>query len=201
MRKKTRSMTGEGDRQPEEAIPSPVSIEDACRLHEPAVDLREQGQHAAAAACARYALAAFERECGPDHPDVANILNNLAGICEDQGNYAEAARLAQRAVAILEPVTGSPDLELLRVESLRTLAGVYRAQGRYAEAEPLSQRALALAEATLGPDHLETATCLNNLAVLYKYTAQFATAARLYRRALAITTRVLGPERPDVATL
>jgi tetratricopeptide (TPR) repeat protein len=187
MRKKTRSMTGEGDRQPEEAIPSPVSIEDACRLHEPAVDLREQGQHAAAAACARYALAAFERECGPDHPDVANILNNLAGICEDQGNYAEAARLAQRAVAILEPVTGSPDLELLRVESLRTLAGVYRA--------------LALAEATLGPDHLETATCLNNLAVLYKYTAQFATAARLYRRALAITTRVLGPERPDVATL
>src|SRR5262245_42007600 len=163
MRKKTRSRKGKGDRQPEGSLPSPVSIEDACQLHERAVALREQGQHAEAAACARHALAAFERECGPDHPDVANILNNLAGICEDQGDYAEAARLAERAVAIMELLSGSPDLDLLRVQSLRTLAGVTRAQGRYADAEALSQRALALAEATLGPDHLETATCLNNL--------------------------------------
>jgi hypothetical protein len=36
---------------------------------------------------------------------VASILNNLAGICEDQGDYAEAARLGQRAVAIMAPFT------------------------------------------------------------------------------------------------
>ena len=143
MGSKTRSTTKEGDHRPGLSAPPPVSVEEACQLHERAVALREHGQHAEAATCARHALASFERECGPDHPDVANILNNLAGICTDQGDYAEAARLAQRAVAIMEQATGSPDLELLRVQSLRTLAGVYRAQGRYAEAESLYQRALA----------------------------------------------------------
>jgi ATP-binding cassette subfamily B protein len=33
--------------------------------------------------------------------NVANILNALAGIYTDQGDYAEAARLAQRSVAIM----------------------------------------------------------------------------------------------------
>jgi tetratricopeptide (TPR) repeat protein len=119
----------------------------------------------------------FERACGAEHPDVANILNDLAGICADQGNYAEAACLAQRSVAIMEQIPASPDLELLRVQSLSTLAGIYRTQGRYAEAETLAKRALALAEAALGPEHLETATCLNALGVLYKYMGRFATAA------------------------
>ena len=55
--------------------------------------LREHGQHAEAATCARHALASFEYACGPDHPDVTNTLNNLAGIYSDQGDYPEAARL------------------------------------------------------------------------------------------------------------
>ena len=201
MARKTRSTKREGEHPPALPSPAPVSVEEAGRLHERAVTLREEGQHAEAATCARHALIFFERVCGPDHPDVANILNNLAGICADQGDYDEAVRLAQRAVAIMESATGSPDLALLRVQSLRTLAQVYCLQGDYTAAEPLAQRALALAEATLGPDHLETAACLNDLAVLYKYTARFATALRLYRRALSITTRALGPEHPEVATL
>jgi hypothetical protein len=57
-----------------------ATVEEACQLHERAVALREQGQLAEAAMCAQHALATFEREYGPDHPDVANILNNLAGI-------------------------------------------------------------------------------------------------------------------------
>jgi hypothetical protein len=112
-----------------------VTVEEACQLHERAVALREHGQHAEAAMCARHSLVSFEREYGLDHPDVANILNNLAGICADRGDYTEAARLAQRAVAIMEQATGRPDLEMLRIQALRTLAGVYRAQGCYAEAE------------------------------------------------------------------
>jgi hypothetical protein len=100
--------------------------------------LREQGQHTEAATCARHALVYFERECGPDHPDVANILNSLAGICADQGDYPEAARLAQRSVAIMQQVTGSPDLELLRIQSLHTLACISCARGVYAEAESLA---------------------------------------------------------------
>jgi hypothetical protein len=103
---KTRSAKQEGNHGPGWPAPPPGSVEEACRLHERAVALREHGQHAEAATCARYALASFEREYGPDHPDVANILNNLAGIYADQGYYTEAARLAQRSVTIMEQTTG-----------------------------------------------------------------------------------------------
>ena len=66
-----------------------ATVEEACQLHERAVALREHGQLAEAAKCAQHALAAFERKYGPHHPDVANILNNLAGICSDQGGSSE----------------------------------------------------------------------------------------------------------------
>jgi tetratricopeptide (TPR) repeat protein len=169
-------------------------LEKASELHDLAVSLRAQDQYAAAMAASRQALAVFEREVGPDHPDVANILNTLAGLHQDQGEYGQAEQLLQRSVALLARVPGSLEVvEVLRVQALCGLAGVYRVQGRYGEAEPLFQQALQRAEAALGPDHLEVATCLNNLGVLYKFTGQFAAAGRLYRRALAITQRVLGP--------
>jgi tetratricopeptide (TPR) repeat protein len=174
---KTRSAKQEGNHGPGWPAPPPGSVEEACRLHERAVAVREHGQHAEAATCARYALASFEREYGPDHPDVANILNNLAGIYADQGYYTEAARLAQRSVTIMEQTTGSPDLELLRIQSLRTLAGVYRAQGGYAESESLYQRALASAEAAMGTDHLETAACPNDTVVEKPYARLLGEAA------------------------
>src|SRR4029450_3212910 len=72
-------------------------LEAACRLEHLAVSLRAQGQYAEALASSQQALAVFEREVGPDHPDVANVLNNLAGIYQDQGEYAEAERLYRRA--------------------------------------------------------------------------------------------------------
>jgi hypothetical protein len=112
----------------------------------------------------------------------ASRLHECAVALREQGRHAEAARLAQRSVAIMQQVTGSADLELLRIQSLRPLAGISCAQGGYAEAESLYQRALALAEAALGRSHLETAACLNDLAVLYKYTARFTTGAASFSR-------------------
>ena len=86
---------------------------------------------------------------GPDHPDVAPSLNNLAGLYEAQGRYAEAEPLYKRALAINEKALGPdhPDV----AASLNNLANLYQAQGRYAEAEPLYKRALAIQEKALGP--------------------------------------------------
>jgi tetratricopeptide (TPR) repeat protein len=186
---------------PAELQDRPDALEGASRLHDDAVSARARGEFATAAALAREALSIFEHALGPDHPDVANVLNTLAGSYEDQGEYVQAERLYQRSVEIMEPLTGSFEVAMLRVQSLGYLAGIYRIQGRYREAETLYRRALPLAEVSLGPDHLEVATCLNNLAVLYKYTAQFGQATRLYRRALAITQQAVGLDHPDVAAI
>ena len=73
---------------------------------------------------------------------MATSLNNLAGLYQAQGKYAEAEPLYQRALAIREKALGPehPDV----ANSLNNLAVLYRAQGKYAEAEPLYQRALAI---------------------------------------------------------
>jgi tetratricopeptide (TPR) repeat protein len=101
---------------------------------------------------------------GPDHPDVATSLNNLAALYRAQGHYEEAAPLYQRALAIRERVLGPdhPDV----ATSLNNLAFLYQAQGRYAEAEPLYQRALAICEEVLGPAHPRVATVRENYAAL-----------------------------------
>jgi tetratricopeptide (TPR) repeat protein len=62
---------------------------------------------------------------------VANNLNNLALVYFNEGKYAEAAELFQRALAIKEKALGPlhPDM----APSLHNLALVYQAQGKYAE--------------------------------------------------------------------
>ena len=59
----------------------------------------------AAAARARSAGAAF----GPDHPDLAPTLNNLAMMLERQGDAAEAERCYRRAYDVVRRVAGPDD--------------------------------------------------------------------------------------------
>ncbi len=52
------------------------------------------------------APAIWEKTLGPEHPDVAQSLNNLAELYRAQGRYAEAEPPYQRSLAILEKVLG-----------------------------------------------------------------------------------------------
>ena len=91
------------------------------------------------------ALAGDQRKgAGPDHPDVATSLNNLAVLYDDQGRYADAEPLYKRSLAIREKALGPdhPDV----ATSLNNLAELYDDQGRYADAEPLYKRSLAIYE-------------------------------------------------------
>ena len=54
------------------------------------------------------ALAITETTLGPDHPDTARCLNNLATTLSRLGRHADAIPLAERAVTIIESTLG-PD--------------------------------------------------------------------------------------------
>jgi tetratricopeptide (TPR) repeat protein len=144
------------------------------------------------------ALALRKRVLGPDHPDVATSLNNLAALYRGQGRYDQAEPLYQQALALRERVLGAdhPDI----VTSLNNLAVLYQAQGRYGEAEPLYRRALDICERTLGPAHPLVAHSLNNLAGLYQAQGRYGEAEPLHQRARGIREHTLGPSHPDVAT-
>ena len=58
--------------------------------------------------CTSARLAIREKALGPDHPDVAKSLNNLAVLYDNEGRYAEAEPLYKRALAIREKALG-PD--------------------------------------------------------------------------------------------
>ncbi len=79
---------------------------------------------------------------GPEHPDVAIILNNLAVLYRAQGKYAEAEPLYKRALAIREEALG-PDHPHV-AGSLENYAALLRKTGRGDEATMMEARAKAI---------------------------------------------------------
>ena len=153
-------------------------------LNAQVVTLYQQGRYVEAIEVAEEALEVTKKTFGPDHPQVATSLNNLALLYDAQGRYAEAEPLYKRALAIRKKVLGPEHPQV--ATSLNNLAELYRAQGRYAEAEPLYKRALLIMEKALGPDHLDVATVLENLAALYKEMGNEEDAKHLESRAQTI---------------
>jgi tetratricopeptide (TPR) repeat protein len=113
--------------------------------------LTAKGDYAEAEPLYRLSLAAKEKALGPDHPDVANSLNNLAELLRAKGDYAGAEPLYRRALAIVEKALG-PDHPHVAI-CLNNLALLLKSKRDYAGAEPLYQRALAIDERALGADH------------------------------------------------
>ncbi|MFD6332067.1 tetratricopeptide repeat protein, partial [Streptomyces niveus] len=150
----------------QELLPHVLAIADRHSAHPPdselpqlfgstGVFLSSRGQARQALPLEQRALAITETALGPDHPDTALRLGNLARTHGALGRHAEALPLDQRALAITEAALGPdhPDT----ATCLGNLARTHGALGRHAEALPLDQRALAITEAALGPDHPDTA--------------------------------------------
>ena len=104
--------------------------------------LYKQGQYDRAIVVAKKALEVAEKARGPDHPDVAASLNNLAWMYYTKGQYAQAEPLYNRSLAIMEKALG-PDHPLV-AQSLENLAKLYRKTNRLEEAEVLEKRAAAI---------------------------------------------------------
>jgi hypothetical protein len=92
---------------------------------------------------------------GPEHPDTATSLNNLAQVLAAQGNLLGARPLYERTLAIRERALGPehPDT----ATSLHDLGLLLKDQGDLARARPLLERALAIWEKVQGSEHPNTA--------------------------------------------
>ncbi len=174
------------------------AVEDAYVLNKQVIQLYGAGRYEEAIPLAQRALAIREKALGPEHPDTAVSLNNLAELYSATGDYAKAEPLYQRALAIHEKARGHehPDT----ATSLNNLAYYHRRTGDYAKAEPLYLRSLEIRERTLGAEHSETANSLNNLAELYIATGAYIKAESLLRRALAISEKTSRLQHPLTAT-
>ncbi len=149
--------------------------------------LSEHASYTIAEPLLQRALAIREKQLGPEHPDTASSLQNLASLYRDQGKYEQAEPLYQRALAIREKALGPeyPDL----AQWLNNLATFYHDQGKYKQAEPLYQRAIG--EKKLSPEHSGMKTLLKNYARFLEEKKQRSRSLRLYLMALVATLLTL----------
>jgi tetratricopeptide (TPR) repeat protein len=158
---------------------------------------QEVARYAAARRLDERALAVREKVLGPEHPDTATSLNNLAALLEAQGDLAAARPLYERSLAVREKVLGAE--HHATATGLHNLARLLHAQGDLAAARPLYERALVIFEKVLGQEHPHVAAGLGNLANLLQAQGDLPAARPLYERALAIQEKVLGEEHHDSA--
>jgi tetratricopeptide (TPR) repeat protein len=111
-------------------------------LSQEVITLYRAGQYARAVKVAEAALAVAEKNVGPNHPDVATSLNNLAALYRTQGDYAKAEPLYKRSLAIREKVLGPEHPDVATI--LNNLAKLYRATNQSEEAAKLETRALII---------------------------------------------------------
>ncbi|CAM9733325.1 unnamed protein product [Scytosiphon promiscuus] len=156
-----------------------------------------QGKYEEAEPLYERSQAIREKVLGPEHPDVAESLNNRALLLDEQGKYVEAEPLYERCQAIEEKVLGPEHPSL--ATTLNNRAALLEIQGKYNEAGPLYERCQAIYEKVFGPDHPSLATALNNRALLLKAQGIYEEAEPLFDRALSIREKALQPDHPHVA--
>jgi len=141
------------------------------------------------------AIAAQEKDTGPNHPRVAMLLNRLALSLEEKQNYAEAEALLRRALAIQRKALGpSPDT----ATTLINLGSLLQNLKRGEEAERVEREAIGILEQR-SPDSVELAAAYTNLADLLSPRKDVAPAVELLRRAIAIDETIYGTGDPEVA--
>jgi tetratricopeptide (TPR) repeat protein len=129
------------------------------------------------------------------HPELLEILDDVASIYWLQGKYALAQPLAQRTVDIHRRLSGEEHTDTLT--AINNLAVLYTFQGKFQNSEQLLVKALEVRRRTSGPGHLETVAVMTNLAQVYDRQARYREAEALYDEALAARRRLSGPEHPD----
>jgi len=173
-----------------------VVFDAACRL------VRTLGvnaaQHADGLHWARLAEVALEELHDGEQLRRASLLTNRATVHRLMGEYHEARREQEQALAILQDALGSEHLRV--VATLVNLANVHAALRNDDEAAALLQRALTIQEQVLEPDNPDLSATLNNLAIVRSTTGDHEAAKRLLQRALAISEQALGSTHPSVAT-
>ena len=150
------------------------------------------------------AVALQIKEHGPNHPEVATGLSQVAMVKAARGDYEEAEDLYKWALEIREttvakdtPGGAHPGIAM----SCHNLASLYTETGRYDEAEPFYERALDVWNQAFGFEHPRSVSTMSDYAYNCLRLRDYERAEVLYARALAISEETYGPLSPNVAAV
>lgn len=132
-----------------------------------------------------------------DHPVIAEYLNNLAKVYEEQERYDEAEPLYLEALQIIRKRFSEPDPRL--AIPVGNLAQFYKNQKRYVEATLLMIEALEIYRKIIPPHNNYLTFHLHILAELYQVQSQFDKAESLYLEALTLDRGKLSENHPTIS--
>ena len=133
---------------------------------------------------------------GPDHPEVAETLNNFGLLRLASGDLNGARELLTEALRIHNACEPASEREAAAANNLGI---VHRLAGQYAEGEALYRHAYQIRRNLFGDRHPAVAESLGNLAAVATTRAQYEEAESLHQQAYEIRRDLLGTNHPDVA--
>jgi hypothetical protein len=121
---------------------------------------------------------------GPNHPETAASLHNLARLAHVRGDYVRAEKLYRQALAVRLALVPVPEREVADTEF--NLAWLLAEMEDFPEAARLYGDAIRRREAILGPDHREVGVARAGLAGVYVEQGDWLAAAQEAQRAAEI---------------
>jgi eukaryotic-like serine/threonine-protein kinase len=150
-----------------------------------------------AAPMLRRQLAERRAKYGATHPAVAQALDELGVVLQQQDDLAGAEPMLREAVAQRRALLGAGDSST--AESIDHLALLLEERDQYDQALPMFREALETRRRLFGSDDERVAESIDHLAHVHWSKGQYDEAEPLYRQALAIRERKLGPDHPVTA--
>jgi tetratricopeptide (TPR) repeat protein len=145
----------------------------------------------------RHALELSTEKLGPEHAQTAAILTYLSDSALHQRDFAAAASLSERALAVLRKIHTPPDPELaVAVDNLGTM---YRALGRRQDSDRMYIEAAEILEQSKQPEHPAWIRAWADLSYVYGDQGKYGEAEALLKRSLALGEKALGPSHPMLA--
>ena len=139
----------------------------------------------------------YRATLGDDHPDVAEILHNLALIHRDQKEYDLSEKLFQESIKIRKAKFGERHPSL--ANSFNSLAALYSESGKAGSAKDLYEASLAIQNQIFGLDSRDSAMTLDNLGLLHRKLGDLVQAEQRLREGLKIRQARLPEIHPDLA--
>ena len=128
-------------------------------------------------------IVVVEDKFGPDHPEVARRLTNLALVYSAQDRFKDAERLYIRCLKIYENAYNSDHRQVGIV--LVNVANVYQSQGRFNDAERALKRSIRIFEKSFGINHPNVGRPLAAMASNYYLQKRYSEAERFFKKSLA----------------
>jgi eukaryotic-like serine/threonine-protein kinase len=135
---------------------------------------------------------------GPEHPRVAQTLNDLGVLTRMNGNAAASVKMLDESLAMRRRLLGQKHKDV--AVTLSELGRSYDKLGQRDRAEGLARDALAMRRELLGEDHRETATSRGDIGLLLWQRGDLAAAEPMLRQSLEISRKALGDHHPNVSS-